>query len=85
MLHQFYVIEIKQYPNGEYEHNLYWEYDEDQDLARRKAESKAYDLLRTAALSNTITHSVTVLSDDGFRGLGNCYHNVPHTEATNDL
>lgn len=79
MLHQFYVIEIKQYPNGEYEHSLSWEYDEDNDLARRKAESKAYDLLKSAALSQTVTHSVTVLSDEGFTGLTKCYHNIPRT------
>lgn len=79
MLYQFYIIEIKQYPNGEYEHQLYWEYDTDRDLARRKAESKAYDLLKSAALSQTVTHSVTVLSDDGLSCLGKCYHNLPRT------
>ena len=81
MLHQFYIIEIKQYPSGEYEHQLYWEYDEDQDLARRKAESKAYELLKDAALSPTVTHSVTVLSDEGFKGLSNCYHNIARTNS----
>lgn len=79
MLHQFYIIEIKQYPNGEYEHNLYWEYDQNIDTAQRKAESKAHDLLSVAALSETVTHSVTVLSDEGFKGLGQCYHNIPRT------
>lgn len=50
-MYQFYVIEIKKYPNGEYEHNVDWAYDTNQDLAQRKAESKAYDILKAAALS----------------------------------
>lgn len=79
MLHQFYIIEIKQYPNGEYEHNVQWAYDEDQDTAQRKAEAKAYELLQAAALSETATHSVTVLSDEGFRVMGKCYHNIVNT------
>lgn len=79
MLHQFYIVEIKQYPNGEYEHTINWEYDEDNDLARRKAESTAYDILSEAALSPTVTHSVTVLSDEGFVVLNKCYHNIPRT------
>ena len=75
-MYQFYIIEIKQYPNGEYEHTVNWEYDTNQDLAQRKAEAKAYELLQGAALSETVTHSVTVLSDEGFKIMGKCYHNI---------
>ena len=80
-MYQFYIIEIKKYPNGEYEHNVDWAYDANPDLAQRKAESKAYKILESAALSETTTHSVTVMSDEGFTVLNKCYHNV-HPEAT---
>lgn len=74
-MYQYYIIEIRKYPNGEYEHYVYWAYDEDPDVARRKAESKAYELLKDAALSQTSIHSVTVLSDDGFSIMSKNYRN----------
>lgn len=62
-----------------------WTYDVNPDLAQRKAESKAYDMLKAAALSETITHSVTVMSDEGFTVLNKCYHNVhPDAPATGE-
>lgn len=79
-MYQFYIVEIKKTPAGEYEHNVQWAWDANQDLAQRKAESKAYELLTEAALSNTQTHSVTVLSDEGFVVFSKCYHNVPAVE-----
>lgn len=81
-MYQFYVIEIKKFPSGDYEHNVDWAFDEDQDLAQRKAESKAYKILESAALSETTTHSVTVMSDEGFSVLNKCYHNVKPEAAT---
>lgn len=82
-MYQYYIIEIRKYPNGEYEHYVYWAYDEDPDVARRKAESKAYELLKDAALSQTSIHSVTVLSDDGFSIMSKNYrNNVKPTDDT---
>lgn len=80
-MYQFYVIEIKKNAAGEYEHNVFWAYDENLDLAQRKAEAKAYELLQVAALSETQTHSVTVLSDEGFEVFNKCYHNVNAVSA----
>lgn len=74
-MYQYYIIEIKK-TNGEYEHNVLWAFDADQDTARRKAESKAHELLAVAALSETTIHSVTVLSDQGFTLMNKCYQNV---------
>ena len=78
-MYQFYIIEIRKNVNGEYEHNVRWAFDANLDLARRKAEAIAYELLMVAALSETITHSVTVLSDEGFVVFNKCYHNVQPT------
>lgn len=75
-MYQFYIIEVKKYQSGEYEHNVLWAWDQDQDKAQRKAESSAFELLKDAALSETITHSVTVFSDEGFPVMSKCYHNI---------
>ena len=40
MVTQFYIVEVQQNPQGEYGHLVHWAYDEDPDLAQRKAESK---------------------------------------------
>lgn len=80
-MYQYYIIEIKK-TAGEYEHTIDWAWDENQDLARRKAESKAYKLLETAALSQTSIHSVTVISDQGFVVMSKCYQNIPETVNT---
>lgn len=81
MVYQYYIVEIKRLTNGEYEHNVQWAWDADKDLARRKAESKAFELLAVAAVSETILHSVTVLSDDGGLVMNRCYNNVQPQEG----
>lgn len=74
-MYQYYIIEIKKFSNGEYEHNVFWQYDDNERIAQRKAESKAFELLANAALSQTVVHSVTVLSDDGFTVFTRNYRN----------
>lgn len=83
---QDYVIEIVKNAEGQYSHNVYWTFDETADKARRKAESKAYELLALAALSETMVHSVTVLSDEGFNVMNKCYKNIakPQPEPENN-
>ena len=82
-MYQFYIIEIRKLPNGEYEHEVFWEWDDDKQVAQRKAESKAYDLLSKAALSETVIHSVTVLSDDGYQVMTKNYRNNVTPEESN--
>ena len=38
MLTQIYITEIKRYHNGEFEHQNFWVWDEDADIARQKAD-----------------------------------------------
>ena len=84
---QYYIIEILKNENG-YGHNVSWAFDADRDLARRKAEARAYELLAEAAVDETYLHSVTVLADDGFEVMSKCYRNVaepvpPETDQSN--
>lgn len=64
-MYQNYVVEIKKYHNGEFEHQTYWLYDEDITQARLKAESKYYEVLKEAALSDTATHSAIIFTSEG--------------------
>ena len=76
-MHQYYILEIIKAPENGYFHNVFWTFDADKDLARRKAEEKAYELLQVAAVDQNYLHSVTVLADDGFQIMSKCYRNVP--------
>lgn len=82
MVTQFYIVEVQQNPQGEYGHLVHWAYDEDPDLAQRKAESKYYEVLTAAAISNTITHSAILFSTEGFPLQHKCYHNIKNVQPT---
>ena len=77
---QYYILEIIKAPTTGYSHNVFWTFDADKDLARRKAEAKAYELLQVAAVDANYLHSVTVLADDGFQIMSKCYRNVPEPQ-----
>lgn len=80
-MYQYYIIEIIKAPETGYSHNVFWTFDEDKDLARRKAESKAYELLQVAATDENYLHSVSVMADDGFKIMTKCYRNVPEPQS----
>lgn len=58
---QYYIIEIKQLNNGEYEHNVYYAWDADRETAFMKAQQKYHELLSTAAVSDTLKHSAIII------------------------
>ena len=75
-MYQDYVVEIKKYNNGEFEHNVFWLFDEDADLARQKAEAKFHEILAAAATSNTARHAAIMFSEEGFPLRNECYHHA---------
>lgn len=77
MLTQIYVTEIKQYHNGEFEHQNYWLWDQDADIARQKAEAKFHEILAAAATSDTATHAAIMFTSEGFPLRNECYHHEP--------
>jgi len=70
---QYYIIEIQQAANGEYAHLVHYAFDEDPTQARLNAESTYHTILAAAAISNTLKHSATILSDEGFPVEYKCY------------
>lgn len=78
---QFYIVEVLQYPNGEYGHNVHYAYDEDPKKARLKAESKYHEVLAAAAVSATLTHGAIMFDTSCFPKLNYCYeHDFPTPE-----
>lgn len=79
---QYYIIEIQKYHDGSYAHLVHYAYDEDENLARLKAESKYHEVLTAAAISDTAMHSATLISADGKPRRNECYtHNGGETDA----
>ena len=70
---QYYILEIKQLNNGEYEHQVHFAWDEDANKARLKAESKYHEVLATGAISETKKHSAIIVSDEAFPVMNQCY------------
>lgn len=72
-MYQNYVVEVKKTASGEYEHNVFWLYDEDPDTAMLKAESKFHEILAAAAVSEMAEHSAILFTSEGFPKDHKCY------------
>lgn len=72
-MYQFYVVEVKKFFSGEFEHNVFWLYDADADIAREKAEAKFHEVLAAAAVSNTASHGAILFSQECFPLRNECY------------
>ena len=82
-LTQFYIIEVQQYQDGSYGDIKHFAYDEDPDKARLKAESKYYEVLAAAAVSELPMHSAILFSAEGFPIMHQCYkHDVTAVEPS---
>ncbi len=80
MIYQYYVIEIQQYQDGTYGDIKHFAYDEDPDKARMKGESKYYEVLAAAAVSDLPSHAAILFSSEGFPIANKCYkHAVDST------
>ena len=80
MLYQNYIVEIKKLRNGEFEHNVFWAWDENEEKARLKAESKYHEVLSVAAVSDTSEHSAILFTSKGYPLMHQSYR---HEEANN--
>lgn len=82
---QNYIVEVKKFHNGEFEHNVFWAYDQDEEQARLKAESKYHTILADAAVSNTAEHSAILFSSKGYPRMYQCYtHKQPEEVNANE-
>lgn len=79
---QFYIMEIQQYADGSYGDIKHFAYDEDAEKAQLKAESKFYEVLAAAAVSNLPMHSAIMFSAEGFPLMNKCYRHEVAQEPT---
>ena len=80
-MYQFYIMEIQQYADGSFGDIKHFAYDEDADKARLKAESKFYEVLSAAAVSNLKSHAAIMFSSEGFPIMHQCYKHDPVPET----
>ena len=71
---QYYILEIQKYQDGSYGHLVHIAYDADPDLARRKAESKYFEVLSAAAVSGLPLHAATLVFQNGSCVMSRCYN-----------
>ena len=85
-MYQYYTVEIVKNTAGEYDHTVLWHYDENDEAARLKGESKFYEILSRAAVSEFAEHAAILFSSRGKRIMDKCYIHAPETvaEVTND-
>lgn len=79
---QYYIVEITIDANDNYEHNVYFAYDEDAKQAKLKGESKYHDLLSKAAISTYVSHSVIMFRADATPVDHKQYVHIPKTTNT---
>ena len=72
-MEQFYVVEIQKFADGTFAHNVFWEYDDDYDKAKLKAESKYHAILSAAAISTVRDHAAIMFSSQGDPMMNQCY------------
>lgn len=72
-MYQFYTVEITKTHEGELSHDVKWHWDEDQDKARLKAESKFHEIMMRAAVSEYAMHSAILFSEEGMLVANGCY------------
>lgn len=75
-MNQYYILEIQQYANGEFGHLVHFAYDEDPEKARLKAESKYYEVLSAAAISELPQHAAVLISSEGHPLMHQCYYHT---------
>lgn len=79
-MYQYYVVEVIKTQNGEFEHNVFWLYDQNDNKARLKGQAKYHEILATAAVSNHKEHSAILFSSRSEPLLFWCYDHYPETE-----
>lgn len=69
------MIELQKYINGEFGHIVHIAYDADLDMARRKGDSKYYEVMSAAAVSTIPEHAATLIYADCTPVRNGCYIN----------
>ena len=72
-MYQYYTVEISKNADGEFEHSVLWHYAETDEAARLKGESKFYEIMSRAAVSEFAEHGAILFSSRCKRIMDKCY------------
>ena len=61
-MQQYYITEVRKTTSGEFEHENFWVYDEDEQTARLKGESKFHEIMSRAAVSTYAEHGAILFT-----------------------
>ena len=78
-MYQYYTVEIVKNAAGEYEHTVLWHHAETDEAARLKGESKFYEIMSRAAVSEFTEHGAILFSSRCKRIMDKCYIHAPET------
>ena len=78
-MYQFYTAEIIKTQEGEFEHDIKWHYDENEQTAQLKGEAKFHEILSRAAVSDYAEHAAILFSSRGNRIMDKCYYHSVET------
>ena len=82
---QYYVIELQKYVDGSYGDIKHVVWDEDPTKARLKGESKFYEILSAAAVSELPIHAAIMFTSDGVPVMNQRYvHAIPQVEPESE-
>lgn len=78
---QYYIIELQKYLDGSFGDIKHVAWDEDPTKARLKAESKFYEVLAAAAVSELPVHAAIMFTSEGVPVMNQRYvHAIPQVE-----
>jgi hypothetical protein len=72
-MYQYYITEIRKTSTGEFEHENFWVYDEDEQTARLKGEGKFHEVLSRAATSTFAEHGAILFTSTCYPIKHECY------------
>lgn len=72
-MYQFYTVEITKDAEGNFSHEVKWHWDADETKAQQKGESKFYEIMSRAAVSEYAEHGAILFSSEGFPVMNKCY------------
>lgn len=78
---QYYIMELQKYADGSFGDIKHIAYDEDATKARLKGESKFYEILSAAAVSELPVHAAIMFTSEGVPVMNQRYiHAIPQPE-----
>lgn len=85
MTYQYYTVEVVKNANGEYEHSVLWHFADSDEAARLKGESKFYEIMSRAAVSEFAEHGAILFSSRCKRIMDKCYIHATEQETESEV